>query len=267
MSASRPRKLSITLLRSTIGYPLRKRQVVRSLGPSHRPQILVYGEWPAQASAGSQAGLTLLDLAYFPVAQWRGGKPVRPGIAAELNGMAAGAYSLTVEVWDTTQRRLHRLRDTVTTLGMGDGVFVVSDLLLVTEITPPATDDITSRRELVVTPMYGSTAPKGKALGVVWETYRLDSLQTGRRAYQVDIEVLNASRQPILARMLRGVSGGERRGTRIQFESSRPMAEGRTVEWVEVSSDLPIGSYRLALTITDRETGAAVTREREFRVR
>jgi hypothetical protein len=39
------------------------------------------------------------------------------------------------------------------------------------------------------------------------------------------------------------------------------------VEWVEVSSDLPIGEYRLAFTITDRETGVAVTRERGFRVR
>jgi hypothetical protein len=79
--------------------------------------------------------------------------------------------------------------------------------------------------------------------------------------------VQNASRQPILARMLRSMSGGERRGTRIEFESSRPMAEGRTVEWVEVSSDLPIGNYRLVFTITDGETGVAVTREREFRVR
>lgn len=242
-------------------------QIVRTLGPSHRPQLLVYGEWPERAAVGSRAGLTLLDLAYFPVAQWRGGKPTRPGITTELNGMAAGTYSLTVEVWDTTQRRLHRLRDTVTTLDTGDGVFVVSDLLLVTEITPPEGGDITSRRDLPVTPLYGATVPKGKPLGIVWETYRLDSLPEGRRRYQVNIEVFNASRQPILARMLRSVTGGERHGTRIQFESSRPMAEGRTVEWVEVSSDLPIGEYRLAFTITDRETGVAVTRERRFRVR
>jgi hypothetical protein len=79
--------------------------------------------------------------------------------------------------------------------------------------------------------------------------------------------VLDASRKPMLARMLRSVTGDERRGTRIEFESSRPMAEGRTVEWVEVSGDLPIGNYRLVFTITDRETGVAVTREREFRVR
>jgi hypothetical protein len=170
-------------------------------------------------------------------------------------------------VWDTAQRRLYRLRDTVTTLGTGDRVFVVSDLLLVTEITPPEGDDITSRRDLPVSPLYGATVPKGKPLGIVWETYRLDSLPEGRRRYQVNIEVQNASRQPILARMLRSMSGGERRGTRIEFESSRPMAEGRTVEWVEVSSDLPIGNYRLVFTITDGETGVAVTREREFRVR
>jgi GWxTD domain-containing protein len=243
-------------------------QVVRTLGPSHRPQLLVYGAWPSRASETSRAGLTLLDLAYFPVAQWRGGKPNRPGIGAELNGMAAGAYSLTVEVWDTTQRRLHRMRDTVSTLPT-DGAFVVSDLLLVTEITPAASGDITSRRDLPVTPLYGSTVARGVPLGIVWETYRVsDTLPAeGRRRTQVDIEVFNATRRPMLARLLRTVTGGERRGTRIQFESSRPMAEGRTVEWVEVSSDLPIGEYRLVLTITDQETGVAVKREREFRVR
>jgi GWxTD domain-containing protein len=265
LARTSPQTYAMTTLADSV-LPL-EAQVVRTLGPSHRPQLLVYGEWPARASDGSRAGLTLLDLAYFPVAQWRGGKPTRPGIAAELNGMAAGGYSLTVEVWDTAQRRLYRLRDTVTTLGTGDRVFVVSDLLLVTEITPPEGDDITSRRDLPVSPLYGATVPKGKPLGIVWETYRLDSLPEGRRRYQVNIEVQNASRQPILARMLRSMSGGERRGTRIEFESSRPMAEGRTVEWVEVSSDLPIGNYRLVFTITDGETGVAVTREREFRVR
>lgn len=266
LARTSPQTYTMSALVDTV-LPL-ETQVVRTLGPASRPQLLVYGEWPDRAGAGARAGLTLLDLSYFPVAQWRGGKPTRPGIGAELNGMAAGAYSLTVEVWDTAQRRLHRLRDTVSTLAT-DGAFLVSDLLLVTEITPPEGGDITSRRELPVTPLYGATVPKGSTLGIVWETYRLgDSLpRDGRRRYQVDIEVFNAARQPMLARMLRSVSGGERRGTRIEFESSRPMADGRTVEWVEVSSDLPIGSYRLAFTITDRETGVAVTREREFRVR
>jgi GWxTD domain-containing protein len=242
-------------------------QVVRTLGPSNRPQVLVYGEWPAAVSDAARAGLTLLDLSYFPVAQWRGGKPTLPGIGAELNGMASGTYSLTVEVWDTAQRRLHRLRDTLTTLPT-EGAFLVSDLLLVTGIRPPP-DDITSRRELPVTPLYGAEVPRGTPLGIVWETYQVsDSLPgDGRRRYQVSVEVLSQTRGPMLARILRSVTGGERRGTRIEYESSRPMAGGRTVEWVEVSSDLPIGGYRLAFTITDRETGAAVTREREFRIR
>jgi len=267
LARTSPQSYAVTALVDSL-LPL-EAQVVRTLGPAHRPQLLVYGEWPARASAESRAGLTMLDLTYFPVAQWRGGKPTGPGIAAELNGMAAGAYSLTLEVWDTAQRRLHRLRDTVTTLDTGDGVFVVSDLLLVTEITPPEGDDITSRRDLPVTPLYGATVAKGERLGIVWETYQVsDSLPAdGRRRYQVIVEVLDASRKPMLARMLRSVTGDERRGTRIEFESSRPMAEGRTVEWVEVSGDLPIGSYRLAFTLTDRETGRAVTREREFRVR
>ena len=243
-------------------------QVVRTLGPSLRPQLLVYGEWPARAGAGSRAGLTLLDLQYFPVAQWRGGKPTRPGIGAELNGMAAGTYSLTVEVWDTVQSRLYRVRDTVSTLPAGDGQFVVSDPLLVTEIVTPANDDITQRRELTVTPMYGTTLEKGKTLGVVWETYRLDGAMEGRRRYRVSIELLNAARQPMLARVLRGVSGGgQRAASRIEFESSRPMVEGRTVEWLELSSVLGIGEYRLVFRLTDPETGIESVRERAFRVR
>jgi GWxTD domain-containing protein len=266
LARTSPQTYAMSALVDTV-LPL-EAQVVRTLGPSNRPQLLVYGEWPAAVSPESRAGLTLLDLSYFPVAQWRGGKPTRPGIGAELNGMATGQYSLTVEVWDTAQRRLHRLRDTVSTLAT-DGAFVVSDLLLVTEIRPPDDDDLTARRELPVTPLYGSTVPKGTTLGIVWETYRLaDSLPTeGRQRCRVNIEVLNAARQPIFARILGSVTGGERRGTRIEFESSRPMADGRTVEWVEVSSDLPIGTYRLVFTVTDRETGIAVTRERDFRVR
>lgn len=243
-------------------------QVVRALGPELRPQLLVYAEWPERAADTSRAGLTLLDGTYFPVAQWRGTKPTRPGIGAELNGLAGGGYSLTVEVWDQAARRLYQLRDTVSTVQPGETEFAVSDLLLVTEIRAPE-NDITSRRALPVTPLYGSTLRKGEALGLVWETYRLDDERDGRQEYRVSIELLDAARQPMLARVLRGVGIGDRPRpeAKIEFDSSRPLADGRTVEWLELTSDLDIGEYRLVFTIRDRRTGTEVTRERAIRVR
>jgi hypothetical protein len=244
-------------------------QVARTLNAGLRPQLLVYGEWPRSAPATARAGLTLLDLQFFPVAQWRGGKPSRPGITVEMNGMAAGAYSLTLEVWDTVDQRLFRLRDTVSTLAWADSGFAVSDVIMASSIQPPADDDPTSRSELAVTPLYGSTLTRGDTLGLVWETYRMGEFAGDRQRYRVSIELLDATRQPIAARVLRGVGiGGERRpASRIEYESTRPIRNGRSVEWIELTSDLRIGEYRLVMQIIDRTTGVRVTRERIFRVR
>jgi GWxTD domain-containing protein len=243
-------------------------QIVRALGPTGRPQISVFAEWPAAATATARAGLTLLDLQYFPVAQWRGGKPTQPGITLEMNGMAAGAYSLTVEVWDTAAGRLYRLRDTVSTLAVGDSAFAVSDLILASSIEGPDTGDVASRRELGITPLYGSTLSREDTLGLVWESYRLNAASGDRQRYQVSIELLDASRQPVIARVLGGVGIGERRpASRIEFESVRPIVDGRSVEWLELTSNLRIGEYRLVMRILDRTTGVAVTRERMIRVR
>jgi len=266
LSRSAPQAFAMkTLVDSVLDLDV---QVARTLGPQLRPQLLVYADWPAAAAPTSRAGLTLLDLLYFPVAQWRGNKPNRPGITAELNGMAAGAYSLTVEVWDTTARRLYRLRDTVSTLAPGDSGFAVSDIILASAITAPSGGDVTNRRELTVTPLYGTVLPEGQTLGLVWETYRTAGTPQPRERYHVSIELLDQSRQPVLARVLRGVVGESRRlESRIEFESVRPAAEGRSVEWLELTSNLKAGDYRLVVRIRDGQTGSEVVRERPFKVR
>ncbi|MDH3498120.1 MAG: GWxTD domain-containing protein [Gemmatimonadota bacterium] len=238
-------------------------QVARTLGPGGAPQLLVYGAWPEAAGAEAMAGLTLLDAMYLPVAQWRGGRPNRPGIGAELNGMAAGPYSLTVEVWDRAARRLYRLRDTVSTLAVPDSSFVVSDLLLAADVRAPEAD-VASRRQLAVTPLYGSRIAAGDPVGLVWEVYRLIGPAADRLRYRVTVEVLDASRQPVLARVLRGVGvGGDwRPESRIAYESTRPVVDGRAVEWLELTSELEPGEYRIAVTLEDRQTNRKVTRER-----
>lgn len=244
-------------------------QLVRVLGDEHRPEILVSVAWPGEVMAGNAVGLTLLDAMFQPVAQWRGRVTDRPGLATELTGLAGGTYSLTVEVWDRGARHLHRYRDTVSTLVVEDSSFAVSDLLLVGSLTPPADGDATSRRALAPTPLYGGTVGVGEPVGLVWETYRLAGDRNGRLRYRVSVEVLDAGRQPVLARVLRGVGlAGERRPeTRIEYDSNRPLADGRAVEWLELTSELKPGEYRVVLRLRDQASGREVVRERTLTVR
>ncbi len=244
-------------------------QVARMLGPSGKPQLLAYGQWPDSLGEGAEAGLMLLDLTYQPVAQWRGRTADRPGLSAELNGMAAGSYSLTLEVWDHVRARLYRLRDTVSTLPIEDSTFVVSDLLLVGDVTSQRGDDVTSRRDLTFTPLYGGIAPRGAPVGLIWEVYHLTGPAEGRVRYRVVLEVLDAGRQPVFAGVLRGVGlkGGQRPASRIAYETSRPMVDRRAVEWLELTSDLKPGEYRLVMHLIDAESGREVVRERRLKVR
>jgi hypothetical protein len=243
-------------------------QVVRLFDEDGRNELLVNSAWPREATAEAEAGLALLDLTYQPVAQWRGKVTSQPGLSRSVRGMAAGTYSLTVEVWDRAVRKLNRLRDTVTTLPIEDSTFVVSDLLLAGAVTPPEGGEATSRRQLTATPLYGLTLEEGKPLALVWETYRLKGESDGRIRYHVTVEVQNAGRQAVSARLLRGIGlGGERRAeTTIQYDADRPVARGRTVEWLELSAELRPGEYRIVLRVTDPTTGRQVTRERALRV-
>jgi GWxTD domain-containing protein len=243
-------------------------QVARMLEPSGKPQLLAYAQWPDSLGEGADAGLTLLDLSYQPVAQWRGRTADRPGLSAELNGMAVGSYSLTMEVWDHVRARLYRVRDTVSTLPIEDSTFAVSDLLLVSDVSSQHGDNVTSRRELTFTPLYGGIAARGAPVGLVWEVYHITGPAEGRVRYRVVLEVLDAGRQPVFARVLRGVGirGEQRPASRIAYETSRPMVNRRAVEWLELTSDLKPGEYRLVMHLIDGESGREVIRERRLRV-
>jgi len=265
LAAVAPQRYTLpTLVDSTESLDV---QVVRMLGAGAKPEVLVYGAWPEGVHPNAQVGLTMLDLSYFPVAQWRGKRADRPGLRVEMAGMAQGIYALTSEVWDWEAQRLYRRRDTLTTVTYGDSGFAASDILLVRNVESPKGDDVTRREDLTILPLYGSTLDKGQSLGLVWETYRRGAT-SGRQRYHVSIEMQNAARRAVLTRVLRGIGLGQRAAaTRIEYESNRPLEDGRTVEWIELGSDLPAGNYRLVLSITDSETGAVVEREREISVR
>jgi hypothetical protein len=44
------------------------------------------------------------------------------------------------------------------------------------------------------------------------------------------------------------------------------MANGRTVEWLELTGDLKPGDYRIVLRLRDENTGREVVRERTLQV-
>jgi len=243
-------------------------QVVRMLDDRGRHELLVNSAWPPDVTAEAQAGLTLLDASFQPVAQWRGKVSSEPGLAGSVQGLAGGTYSLTVEIWDRAVRQLYRLRDTVSMLPLDDSAFVVSDVLFARGVTPPEGGEATTRTQLGITPLYGQTLEVGQPLGLVWETYRLTGERDGRMQYRVTIEVLDAGRQPVATRLLRGIglSGERRPEARIEYDGNRPMANGRTVEWLELTGDLKPGDYRIVLRLRDENTGREVVRERTLQV-
>jgi GWxTD domain-containing protein len=243
-------------------------QVVRFLDERGHHELMVNGAWPDGLTAEADAGLTLLDASYQPVAQWRGNVSSDSGLSRSVRGMAAGTYSLTVEVWDRAVRRLYRLRDTVTTLPLDDSTFVASDLLLTGAVAAPDDGEAASRMQLGVTPLFGQTLTAGKAVGLVWETYRLTGERDGRMRYHVTISVLDAGRQPVSTRLLRGLglAGEPRAQARVEYDGDRPLVNGRTVDWVELSGELGPGQYRIVLRLVDEKTGREVVRERELRV-
>jgi len=243
-------------------------QIVRTLGDDGRPEVQFNAAWPEGVTAEADVGLTLLDATYQPVAQWRGDVSSQPGLSRTVSRVPSGTYSVTLEVWDRAVRRLHRLRDTVTTLPIEDSSFVVSDLILAGGLVPPEGGEATSRRQIVITPLFGQVLETGKPLGLVWETYRLTGEREGRVQYRVTLEVLDAGRQRMTTRLLRGIGlAGERRPeAAIEYDANRPLANGRTVEWLELSSELKPGDYRIVLRLTDQQTGREVVRERSLRV-
>jgi GWxTD domain-containing protein len=240
-------------------------QVVRTLDYQARPQLLIYTGVPADFAPESEAAFVLMDAQFQPAAQWRGKRPEAGGLRAELNQVARGSYSLTVEVWDRARERVGRLRDTITTLAVTDSSFMVSDLLLAGRIAPgPGTDDPTSRRELDMDPLYGTTLPAGATLGLYWEMYRFNEPE-GRVETDVHLEVLDAGGRSVFARVLRGVGiTGEREpAARVRYQSTRPLLNGRAIGWLELGG-LSAGEYRIRLRLTDRDSGREVVRERNL---
>jgi len=114
--------------------------------------------------------------------------------------------------------------------------------------------------DLNLDPRFAPAVHRGEALVVAWEVW---SFEGGDRiAYDVELELQDASRRPVLARVLGGVGiGGDREpASRISFRSERPLTFGKTAEWVSLGTDLEPGEYQLVLRF--RGGGREILRER-----
>jgi hypothetical protein len=106
---------------------------------------------------------------------------------------------------------------------------------------------------------------RGAPLVVAWEAWALDGRD--RVTYDVELELQDASRRPVVARILGGIGiGGDRApASQITFRSERPLVSGRTADWVALGTDVEPGTYRLVLTF--RAGNTTFVRERELVVR
>jgi GWxTD domain-containing protein len=240
-------------------------QIVRFRGPDGRPQLLVYAAVPDHYSDQAKAALLLLDAQFQAAAEWRGARPPIGGIKRLFTGMRQGMYSLTVELWDAGPRRLGRARDTVSfrpdTAG---GPLALSDLLLAASIEAgpaAATPAGVGRDGLNIEPLYGLSLVQNHPLSVYWEIYGLKASADGRARYEVTVQVQDNARRPMLARML-GVGGGREAASKIQYNGTHVVTNGRVAEWLSLSSDLKPGSYRVVVTVVDKDGGATKTVER-----
>lgn len=245
-------------------------QIVRGLGARGVPWVLVYAEWPDSASPEAKADLVVFDPQFQPIAQWRGGRPATAGLMVNLKAVPPGSYSLAEEVWDQAYQRLSRFRDTVNTRSLGDSAFAVSDILLASRVQPKGRDrDAVSHADLDITPLYHLDVRRGDPVTLVWETYRLKGeTNNGQAAYHVSIVVEDATRRSIPARVLSGVGIGGRRepASKIEYDARRPMHDGTSVAWLQLGTDLTPGPYHIVLTLKDRSSGIALTRERALTI-
>ncbi len=241
-------------------------QVVRILDDDLKPQLLIYSEWPANANDSSIAGIFLLNPRYEPVAQWKGRKPREDGLTIQLGPLTPGRqYQMAVEVLDTYHRQLSRVRDTVTTLNLKPGQLAMSDVLLASHVAAALDDrEPRNRGELTIEPLYGSVMKRGTQLGLFWEIYGLRRDRNGRAEYEVEIELRNAEKKRILARLLARITGegGKKSQSTIKYKNNRPVVNGRVIEWVELAGELDSGAYTVRVLVKDRKGGGKVGRER-----
>ncbi|HEY2824345.1 MAG TPA: GWxTD domain-containing protein, partial [Gemmatimonadales bacterium] len=241
-------------------------QIVRFRGADGTGQVLLYAAVPDKFSEQTKAAAVLLDAQFQAVGEWRGPRPTVGGIRRQFNGVRTGLYSLTVELWDASPRRLGRGRDTLSFRPDTTQALQLSDLLLAASIEagPNGNTRTAGREALNIIPLYGTTLTQNNPLALYWEIYGL-KLNGDRVQYSVTVQVEDAQKHPMLARLL-GVTGQDK-APKITYDGNRQPANGRVAEWLAISSDLTPGPYKVLVTIEDKNARTTRTVERALTVK
>jgi len=238
-------------------------QLARFRGDSERVDLMVVAG-PSNRFEGvsdGEAGVTLLNDEFAPVARWQGRSVPRHGVAVTIAGVRTrGSHSLVVELMDRERRVLAQARDTLVVTAPQPGP-AVSDVLLVRRADGP--EAAARRTDLALEHLFGRTIEEGQDIGLVWEVYGLTAEQSGAWRYRVTLEVWDAEGRPLLARLLRGA---QRSSTTLYYERTALPTGDRTVEWVNLSGQWTVGIYEVVLRLEDLVGGGSATAKAMFGV-
>lgn len=226
--------------------------------------LLLLAPYPTMASNQVVAGITVLDQDFAPVARWADTLEPGDGIAVTVADLSAGQYNLVIEVLDRTKRVLFQRRDTLTAQ-FAHSAFAMSDLLLARGVE--GSDSARRRQHLRFRYLYDTQVEDLDTLTLYWEIYNPPVDDQGVAQYAVTIQVLDATRRPLLARVVRAVGEalfGGRPGTVIEFERTVAPDHDTVIDWVGLSADWESGTYEVVVTIRSLSGRGEVSARRAF---
>ncbi len=229
--------------------------------------LLLLAPYPHEDTTRIVAGATVLDESFAPIARWTDGVEPGGGFAITIAELSKGGYNVVLEALDRTRRVLFQRRDTLTA-SFPDTALALSDLLLARRIEGP--DMPRRRRELQFEYLYDTEVAELDTLSLYWEVYNAPVDPQGLARYAVTLELLDATRRPLFARIVRSVGraiAGERPATRIEFERAALPQDGTVIEWVALAADWEPGTYEITVTVRSLTEPSVATVSRALVIR
>jgi len=217
-------------------------QTSRRIGPIDRPSISVSG-----GDVGIELHTGMMDM-----------------------DSPSGSFRAAIEVRDEATRRIGIFEQDYTVPDYTGDNLVLSDIKLAVSIDPAdSTDGPFIRNGLVIQPNPSRLYQRTDPVHFYYEIYNLSLDESGRSAYQVELEVRTKDRtRNLFWRLLKGI---DRLVRRTENEQSVLMVfenEGtRSDEYSYTSIDTgatPTGAYEMTVHVTDLHSGQTATRTKLF---